>query len=96
MTLSIARTFHRPHRLEIVSGTGRTWFCLFDSDPLGTVWQVWMEGDFDTPPPAGLTTEKRDWVVFYNAYLMRWSEIVSSASAILTGTIPNDLRFALD
>ena len=96
MTVSIARVFNRPHRLEIVSRTGRMWVCLFDPDPLGTVWQAWMEGDFDNPPPAGLTTEERDWVKFYDAYLMRWSEVLSSSGAILTSTIPDDMRFTLD
>ena len=95
-SVNIARVLNRPHRIEIAARSGRTWFCLFDADPEGTVCTAWIEGNFDVPPPSGFRNESENWLDFYNAYLQRWSEILSSIGWMLTGTIPEELRWTLD
>lgn len=95
MSVNIARVMNRPHRLEIETRSGRVWFSLFDPDPLGTVWTAWIEGDFDTPPPSGITTDKENWLEYYEVQLTRWSEAFSSMGWLLTGHIPEDLRWTL-
>lgn len=96
LSVNIVRVFHRPNRLEIASRSGRTWFCLFDADPMGTVWQTWIEGNFEAPPPSGFNPNDQNWLDYYNAYLQRWSEVFSTMGWMLTGSIPDDMRWTLD
>lgn len=96
MSVNIARVFNRPHRLEVASRSGRVWVSLFDADPQGTVWTAWIEGDFDAPPPSGISTDSRNWLEYYEVQLTRWSEAFSSMGWLLTGSIPEDMRWTLD
>jgi hypothetical protein len=96
ISVNIARVFNRPHRLEIATQTGRTWICLFDTHPEGTVWTAWIEGDFNTPPPAGYRTTGENWLEYYDVQLGRWSEAFSEMGWLLTSTIPEDRRWTLD
>lgn len=96
MSVNIARVMSRPHRLEIESRSGRIWFCLFDSDPQGTLWTAWIEGNFDTAPPSGFTTQTENWLEYYEVQLTRWSEAFSSMGWLLTQTIPEDMYWTLD
>lgn len=94
-SVNIARVLNRPHRVEIETRTGRIWICLFDPHPEGTIWTAWIEGDFEQPPPSGYSTEDRDWLEYYEVQLQRWSEAFSSMGWLLTGSIPEDLRWTL-
>jgi hypothetical protein len=96
ISVNIARVFNRPHRVEIATQAGRVWISLFDTDPDGTVWTAWIEGNFDAPPPSGFSTESRDWLEYYEVQLTRWSEAFSSMGWLLTATIPDDMRWTLD
>lgn len=94
-SVNIARVLNRPHRIELTARSGRTCHCLFDEDPAGTVWTTWIEGNFDVPPPSGFRNDSEDWMEYYNVYLERWSEIFSSTGWVLSGTIPDDVRWTL-
>lgn len=95
ISVNIARVLSRPNRIEIEARSGRTWHCLFDEDPSGTVWTKWIEGDFDHPPPSGFTTDAENWVDYYDVQLARWSEAFSDMGWLLTGSIPDDQRWTL-
>lgn len=95
ISVNIARVMNRPHRLELASRSGRVWISLFDPDPYGTIWTAWVEGNFDVPPPSGITTESQDWLEYYQVQLTRWSEAFSSMGWLLTSTIPDDMRWTL-
>lgn len=96
ISVNIARVMHRPHRVEIVSRSGRVWICLFDSDADGTLWTAWIEGNFEAPAPSGFGTEDGSWLQYYEVQLARWSETFASMGWPLTGSIPDDLRWTLD
>lgn len=96
ISVNIARVLNRPHRVEIATKARRVWICLFDPDPDGTLWTAWIEGDFDMPPPSGLGTETGNWLEYYEVQLTRWSETFSSMGWLLTGTIPDDMRWTLE
>jgi hypothetical protein len=96
MSVNIARVFNRPHRIEIASRSGRLWICLFDAEPEGTLWTAWIEGNFESPPPSGLTIESGNYLEYYEVQLTRWSEAFSSMGWLLTARIPDEMRWSLD
>ena len=46
-------------------------------------------------PPSGFETEDRNWLEYYEVQLTRWSETFSSMGWLLTGNIPDDMRWTL-
>lgn len=95
ISVNIARVMHRPHRVEIATRSGRVWICLFDPDPDGTIWSAWIEGNFDTASPSGFGTESGSWLAYYEVQLTRWSETFSSLGWLVTGSIPDGMRWTL-
>lgn len=93
--MNIVRVRDRPDRVHVEARSGREWICLFDPDPMGTIWTAWIEGDFDSVSPSGFTTNDQSWLGFYEAQLNRWSETFSSMGWLLTKTIPEDKAWTL-